>query len=145
MANDAQRFCTQLTKGILLGFRTNVGTCLPMVYSDRQWIDIKYLGTGSTGWHAIIPHKIAGTYTATNGGLSPFTQGETVSGVITKNQSYSIGLFDAYYVPDSDLYDANNSPKHGNYLMRYRNYNTVTGPGAIGSAGPYSSEMPIVL
>lgn len=134
-----------LTKAILLGFKNNVGTCLPMVYSDRQRIEIFYLGTGSTGWHDINPRKIGGIFTLTNGALSPFTLGETVGGVITKNESFSIGLLDAYYVPDEDLYDVNNTPKHGNYVMRYRNYNTVTGIGNMGSSGPNSAEIPIVL
>ena len=134
-----------LTKGILLGFKNNVGTCLPMVYSDRQWIEICYLGINSTGWHPIKPHKIEDGFTLTNGALSPFTLGETVSGVITKNQAFSIGLLDACYVPDEDLYDINNNPKHGNYVMRYRNYNTITGVGNMGSSGPNSAEIPIVL
>ena len=134
-----------LTPGILLGYKNSTCQYPPslVTYPDRQSVEIKYTGGG--GWKVISPVLATGSQSpnTTYGTLKPFTDGVTPSG--SANQTGSIGLYDAYYIPNRDLYLSGSTTMHGNYLIRFRNEMTANGPGAVGTYGPYSAEIPIVL
>ena len=87
----------------------------PGGYPERQEIQVRLVG--QTNWKTIAPQL--GTWNVSPfGNLNPFVATTTVGAA--GDQRGTIGMFDAYYVPDKDCYQ-NPGPIHGNYQVQWRN------------------------
>lgn len=115
-------------------------------YPERQEIQVLYTGSRPIGspapvWTTIHPQL--GTYNlAPYGLLNPFVATGTVGAA--GDQRGTIGNYDAYYVPDRDLYSypINTTFFHGNYNVRYRNKKVSTLPFV---NGPWSASKAVIL
>ena len=143
---------SNVARGILLGFGNGItanGCISPGAgnFADRQMVQIMYTGDKTNTWKTISP--LEGKPITTAGNLYPFTTGilpRSNPVIFNKNQNGSIGLYDAYYIPDRDMYFPilSSTPSRGNYLIRWCNEMTPIFPG-VNSFGPFSATYTIVL